>query len=62
MNGFSLLFPDFAMIAAGYLMMRTHWLSRPFWEGCEKLVYFVLFPALLFAAITRSNLGSDQTR
>jgi len=61
MNGFSLLFPDFAMIAAGYLMMRTQWLSRPFWEGCEKLVYFVLFPALLFAAITRSNLGSDQT-
>lgn len=49
------------MIAAGYLMMRTHWLSRPFWEGCEKLVYFVLFPALLFAAITRSALGSDQT-
>jgi predicted permease len=61
MNGFSLLFPDFAMIAAGYIMMRTRWLERSFWEGCERLVYFVLFPALLFAAITRSDFSAGQT-
>jgi malonate transporter and related proteins len=61
MNGFSLLFPDFAMIAAGFVMVRTQWLGRSFWEGAEKLVYFVLFPALLFAAISRSNLVLGET-
>ena len=61
MNGFSLLFPDFAMIAAGFLMVRTGWLGRDFWEGAEKLVYFVLLPALLIAAITRSDLSSGET-
>jgi malonate transporter and related proteins len=61
MNGFSLLFPDFAMIAAGFVMVRTQWLGRSFWEGAEKLVYFVLFPALLFAAISRSDLALGET-
>jgi malonate transporter and related proteins len=61
MNGFSLLFPDFAMIAAGFVMVRTQWLGRSFWEGAEKLVYFVFFPALLFAAISRSDLALGET-
>ncbi len=42
-------------------MVRTQWLGRSFWEGAEKLVYFVLFPALLFAAISRSNLALGET-
>ena len=49
------------MIAAGFLMVRSGWLHRDFWEGAEKLVYFVLLPALLIAAITRSDLSSGQT-
>ena len=49
------------MIAAGFAMVRTQWLARSFWEGAEKLVYFVFFPALLFAAISRSNLALGQT-
>lgn len=49
------------MIAAGFAMVRTQWLTRSFWEGAEKLVYFVFFPALLFAAISRSNLALGQT-
>ena len=46
---------------AGYLMVRSKWLGREFWEGAEKLVYFVLFPAMLFAATSRSNFASSQT-
>ena len=42
-------------------MVRTQWLRRDFWEGAEKLVYFVLLPALLIAAITRSDLSSGET-
>ncbi len=49
------------MIVAGYVMMRSGWLGRSFWDGAERLVYFVLFPALLIAAITRSDFASTQT-
>ncbi len=49
------------MIAAGFAMVRAQWLARSFWEGAEKLVYFVFFPALLFAAISRSNLALGET-
>lgn len=49
------------MIVAGFVMARTHWLGRSFWDGCERLIYFVLFPALLFAALTRTNFAAGQT-
>ncbi len=41
--------------------MHSGWIGRSFWEGAERLVYFVLFPALLFAAVTRTTLASGQT-
>ncbi|HQQ70601.1 MAG TPA: AEC family transporter, partial [Alicycliphilus sp.] len=51
-----LLLPDFALIAIGYLLCRHTALNRPLWDGIEKLVYFVLFPALLFSSILRNPL------
>ncbi len=51
-----LLLPDFALIALGALLRRALHLGDHFWAGLEKLVYFVLFPALLFNAITRQPL------
>jgi len=47
------LLPDFALILLGYGLRRWMTLGDHFWVGLEKLVYFVLFPALLFNAITR---------
>lgn len=52
-----LLFPDFALIVAGYLICRFTPLGRPLWEQVETLVYYVLFPVLLFYAISRSPLN-----
>ncbi|MDP2169997.1 MAG: AEC family transporter [Rhodocyclaceae bacterium] len=52
------LLPDFALILLGYALRR--WmvaLGDHFWTGLEKLVYFVLFPALLFNAITKTPLS-----
>ncbi len=49
-----LLVPDFLLIALGWLICRTTSLGRPVWDGAERLVYHVLFPALLFEAIVRS--------
>jgi malonate transporter and related proteins len=51
-----LLFPDFALIVCGYLICRYTQLGRPLWEQVESLVYYVLFPVLLFHAISRSPL------
>lgn len=58
MNTALALFPDFALILLGYALRRWMALGDHFWTGLEKLVYFVLFPALLFNAITRTPLSS----
>ncbi|MCA3253546.1 MAG: AEC family transporter [Rubrivivax sp.] len=51
-----LLLPDFLLIAAGWVLCRHTPLDRKVWDGVERLVYFVLFPALLFQAIARNPL------
>ena len=51
-----ILLPDFLLIVTGYLICRHTALNRKVWDGVERLVYFVLFPALLFTAIVRSPL------
>lgn len=52
----ALLLPDFLLIAAGWVLCRHTPLDRKVWDGVERLVYFVLFPALLFQAIARNPL------
>lgn len=57
----ALLFPDFALILLGFLLMRfTDW-GTPFWAGVEKLVYYYLFPALLFYSTARTEFDFDTT-
>lgn len=51
-----LLLPDFLLIAAGFLICRYTPLDRPVWDGVERLVYYLLFPALLFVAIVRQPI------
>lgn len=45
------LLPDFLLIVAGALLARLRAFDRVFWAGAERLVYFVLFPALLFRSL-----------
>ncbi len=51
-----LLFPDFSLILIGYLLCRYTALGRPVWQAVESLVYYFLFPVLLFHAIVRTPL------
>lgn len=55
-----LLLPDFALILAGCLICRYTALNRPVWDGAERLVYFLLFPALLFSSIVRNPLALGE--
>jgi predicted permease len=51
------LLPDFLLILLGQALRRWLHLGDHFWTGLEKLIYFVLFPALLFNALARANLA-----
>ena len=52
----SLLLPDFLLIALGAGLRRVRVFDAPFWRGLERLVYFILFPALLFRALATSTM------
>lgn len=56
-----LLLPDFLLIVCGFLLCRFTTLNRPIWEAAERLVYYLLFPVLLFTSILRSPLQPLQT-
>lgn len=55
-NYAQLLFPDFSLILCGYLVCRYTALNRSVWEPVERLVYYFLFPVLLFYSIVRTPL------
>lgn len=52
-----LLLPDFLLIAGGVALKRLRSFDAAFWTGLERLVYFVLFPALLFRSLATSSLA-----
>lgn len=60
-NFAQLLFPDFSLILCGYLVCRFTKLDRTVWEQVESLVYYFLFPVLLFQSIVRSPLDLGAT-
>jgi malonate transporter and related proteins len=56
-NFFQLLFPDFSLIFVGFLLCRHTALDRGVWEKVESLVYYFLFPVLLFHSIVKTPLN-----
>ena len=61
MNFAQLLFPDFSLILIGYLLCRLTALNRKVWEQVDSLVYYFLFPTLLFRSIVKSPLDLGAT-
>jgi predicted permease len=55
-NFFELLFPDFSLILLGWLLCRHTPLDRSLWQRVESLVYYLLFPILLFQSILKTPL------
>jgi hypothetical protein len=54
-NAAALVLPEFALILLGVVLRRWAWRSPDFWVELERLVYYVLFPVLLF----RTTLDAD---
>ena len=60
MRDLLLLLPDFLLIASGFVICRTTALDRTVWQAAERLVYYLLFPVLLFTSIVRNPLGPGE--
>jgi malonate transporter and related proteins len=56
-----LLLPDFALIFLGALLKRYARFDLAFWTGLERMVYFVLFPSLLFNSTATAKLDFETT-
>ncbi len=56
-----LLLPDFLLIVCGFVLCRYTGLNRPVWESAERLVYYLLFPVLLFNSVLRTPLHPSVT-
>jgi predicted permease len=55
------ILPDFALIALGLALARAFAYTREFWTGLEKLVYYLLFPALLLRSIASARIDLATT-
>jgi predicted permease len=55
-----LILPNFVLILVGLALARAFDYGRDFWEGLEKLVYYVLFPALLFRSLAIAKIDLAQ--
>ncbi len=56
-----LLLPDFVLILLGFVIRRGTALDRTVWDAAEKLVYFLLFPVLLFTSTLKSPLQPAES-
>jgi malonate transporter and related proteins len=61
MSNALLLLPDFLLIVVGWFVCRHTPLNRSVWDAAERLVYYLLFPVLLFNSIVKSPLQAGQT-
>src|SRR5260221_10899936 len=56
-----LILPNFVLIVIGLVLARRFDFRRDFWDGLEKLVYYVLFPALLFRSLALARIDFAAT-
>jgi malonate transporter len=55
-----LVLPDFLLVALGWVLRHKLGFTREFFAGTERIVYFVLFPALLFQSILRTPISAGN--
>lgn len=55
---FGALVPVFLLIVLGVVLKQKMLRDEPVWVGIERLVYYVLFPALLVDTLSRAKLSS----
>lgn len=61
MDSVALIAPDFSIILLGLLLRLKFEYSEDFWKQAERLVFYVLFPPLLFISISGSSLSLGES-
>lgn len=56
------LFPLILFIISGYVLKRSAFLHNEFWIGAEKLNYYFLFPAMLFANLASATIEFEMVK
>jgi predicted permease len=56
LNTALILLPDFILMIFAWGLNRFTFLNREIWVALEKIVYWILFPALLIASASRAKL------
>ena len=56
MNIIDILIPLYLLITLGFFLKKYQFPSNEFWLGMEKMIYFILFPILIFAAILKAPM------
>ena len=51
------LLPLYLLISLGYILFQRGFPGGNFWEGVEKMTYFILFPALIFSNLARADVN-----
>lgn len=51
--------PIFALIVLGYIIKKRFLMAEDFWKGCEKITYYLLFPALLIDGLVSVDLTQN---
>ena len=53
----NILFPSIALIGLGFYLFHSRMLDEKFWNGAEKLNYYILFPSLLFSSLAHADIN-----
>ena len=59
MSTIQTIIPIFAIILLGVLARQKGFITRPFLEPANRLVYYLAIPAMIFRAISSSSLSSE---
>ena len=55
------ILPQFCLILLGYLLTkRPSFAKKDFWNVTEKLVFYVLFPPLIFLSVAKATYRSGS--
>ena len=61
MSLIAIVLQPFILIALGFLLSKLRLFPRSLWDGVEVLVYYVLFPPLLFNSVAKATLTVSDT-
>lgn len=53
---FFTIWPLFALICLGFVMVRSGFPAPAFWPAAERMNYFIMFPALLFSSLAHAPI------